>query len=69
MTKPVTFRPRARRDLLEQMIYLSERASDEMAERYYDAVVATCRRLAENPLSGASVASGTIRLRACDALR
>jgi toxin ParE1/3/4 len=49
---PVTFRPRARRDVIEQMLYLEEQANEEAAVRYYDAVVATCHLVAAQPLCG-----------------
>ena len=48
----VTFRPRARRDLLEQTLYLVEQASPGMAERYLDAVRMTCEMLISQRLSG-----------------
>lgn len=47
-----TFRPAARRDVREQMLYLEDQANEETAVQYYDAVLATCRLLAEQPLSG-----------------
>ena len=34
------------------MLYLEEQANEETALRYYDAVMTTCRLLAEQPLSG-----------------
>ena len=41
MIPPVTQRPRARLDLLEQFVYFGEQASVEVAERYLAAVDAT----------------------------
>ena len=35
MTPPVTQRPRARLDLLEQFVYFGEHADVELAERYF----------------------------------
>lgn len=52
MSLSVTFRPRARRDVLDQMIYFEEQADEETAFRYYDAVLARCHLLAQRPLSG-----------------
>ena len=49
MTSPVTERPRARLDLLEQFVYFGEQASLELAERYFAAVDETCRQLVKNP--------------------
>jgi plasmid stabilization system protein ParE len=45
----VRFRPSARRDLLEQILYLAEGAGARMAARYFDAVQATCETLAIQP--------------------
>ena len=52
MNPSVTFRPRARQDVLDQMLYLEEQAGEETAVRYYDAVLASCRLLAGQPMSG-----------------
>jgi len=52
VTPSVTFRPRARRDLLDQFSYLADQATVEVAERYFTAVDRTCARLAKQPLSG-----------------
>ena len=49
MISPVTLRPLARLDLLEQFVYLAEEAHPEMAERYYSAVVQTCAMLVDQP--------------------
>ncbi len=38
MIHPVSQRPRARLDLLEQFVYLGEQASVKVAERYFAAV-------------------------------
>jgi len=48
----VTFRPLARRDVLDQMLYFEEQANEETALRYYDAVLVTCSLLAQKPLVG-----------------
>jgi toxin ParE1/3/4 len=45
-------RPRARRDVLEQAIYLGEEATEEVALRFVDAVDAALRRLADTPEVG-----------------
>jgi len=52
MNPPVTQRPRARLDLLEQFVYFGEQAGVELAERYFAAVDATCLLLVEQPLGG-----------------
>lgn len=62
MIEPVTQRPRARLDLLEQFVYLGEEASVEVAERYFAAVEETCARLVTHPKSGAPYDSGIERL-------
>ena len=62
MTDPVTQRPRARVDLLEQFVYLGEQAGVEVAERYFAAVEETCARLVAQPQSGAPYDSGIERL-------
>jgi toxin ParE1/3/4 len=53
MIEGVCHRPRARLDLLEQFVYLGERASVEEAERYLAAVDETCALLLAQPQSGA----------------
>ena len=50
--EPVTQRPRARLDLLDQFVYLGEKASVEVAERYFMAVGETCAFLVTQPQSG-----------------
>jgi toxin ParE1/3/4 len=62
MIDPVTQRPRARLDLLEQFVYLGEQASAEAAERYFAAVEETCSLLVQHPQSGAHYDSGIDRL-------
>ena len=52
MISPVTQRPRARLDLLEQFVYFGEQASVELAERYFAAVDATGLQLVDRPRSG-----------------
>jgi toxin ParE1/3/4 len=52
MISPVTQRPRARLDLLEQFVYLGEQAGVDLAERYFAAVDATCLQLLDHPQSG-----------------
>ena len=59
----MTFRPRARRDLLEQTLYLIEQASPRVAERYLDAVRMTCETLAGRPLSGRRLSTNIARLK------
>jgi toxin ParE1/3/4 len=58
MTPPVTQRPQARLDLLEQFVYFAEEADIELAERYYAAVAQTCAMLVSQPLAGAVYDSG-----------
>lgn len=62
MTARASFSPRARRDLLEQVVYLAEQADEETARRYYDAVRATTTTLVEHPSSGALFKTSTPRL-------
>jgi len=62
MTQPVTQRPRARLDLLEQFVYFGGEAGVELAERYLAAVAETCRHLAMRPRSGTPYDSGIARL-------
>ncbi len=62
MIPPVTQRPRARLDLLEQFVYLGERASVELAQRYFAAVDETCLQLVKHPHSGTLYDSGIARL-------
>jgi toxin ParE1/3/4 len=52
MIQPVTLRPRARRDLLEQFEYFGEEASVDLAERYFAAVDETCALLIRQPRLG-----------------
>jgi toxin ParE1/3/4 len=63
MNSAVTHRPRARLDLLEQFVYFSEQASADLAERYFEAVDATCLQLVDHPQSGVLYDSGTARLK------
>ena len=63
MIPPVTQRPRARLDLLEQFVYFGEQSSVELAERYFAAVNATCLRLVDHPKSGVVYDSGIARLK------
>jgi toxin ParE1/3/4 len=63
MILPVTQRPRARLDLLEQFIYFSERDSENLAERYLAAVEATCLQLVDHPHSGVLYHSGIAGLK------
>ncbi len=62
MILPVTLRPRARLDLLEQFVYFGEQDSIELAERYFAAVNETCLQLLKHPLSGTLYDSGIARL-------
>ena len=52
MSSLFVFRARARRDVLEQMLYIEEQANEEAALRYYEAVLTTCGLLARQPFSG-----------------
>jgi plasmid stabilization system protein ParE len=52
MISPVTQRPRARLDLLEQFVYFGEQAGVDLAERYFAAVEATCLQLVDQPQLG-----------------
>lgn len=63
MIPPVTQRPRARLDLLEQFVYFGEQANVELAERYFAAVDETCRQLVKHPKMGTLHDSGIARLR------
>lgn len=47
MIPPVTQRPRARLDWLEQFVYFGGQSSLELSERDLAAVYATCLRLAD----------------------
>jgi plasmid stabilization system protein ParE len=58
MISPVTQRPRARLDLLEQFVYFGEQAGVDLAERYFAAVDATCLQLLDHPQSGILYDSG-----------
>ena|SRR5271166_52215 len=64
MKRSVTFRPRARRDVLEQMVYLGQQADlgTRVAQRYHSAVLTTCGLLADRPLSGRIFATEIPRL-------
>ena len=62
MIPPVSQRPRARLDLLEQFVYFAERASVSLAERYFAAVDATCLQLVDHPQSGVMYDSGVAGL-------
>ncbi len=62
MIPPVTQRPRARLDLLEQFVYFAEQAGVELAERYFIAVDETYLQLVKHPHSGALYDSGVSRL-------
>ena len=64
MTSSVTQRSRARLDLLEQFVYLSEQAGIELAERYFAAVDETCALLVKQPNSGRRYDSSVKRLEA-----
>lgn len=59
MILPVTQRPRARTDLLEQFVYFGDEESIELAERYFTAVDETCALLVKQPRIGGSYDSGT----------
>ena|ERR1017187_10330250 len=63
MISPVTQRPRARLDLLEQFVYFGEQDSVELAERYLAAIDATCLRLVDHPHSGVVYDSSVARLK------
>lgn len=58
MIPPVTQRPRARLDLLEQFVYFGEEAGVEMAQRYFAAVDETCAFLVKQPKAGVAYDSG-----------
>ena len=62
MIPPVTQRPRARRDLLEQFVYLGEEAGVELAKRYFAAVVEVCAMLVKQPNAGVAYDSGVAGL-------
>jgi toxin ParE1/3/4 len=62
MISPVTQRPRARLDLLEQFVYFGEQANVELAEQYFAAVDETCRQLVKHPKIGMLYDSGIARL-------
>ncbi len=63
MISPVTQRPRARLDLLEQFVYFGEQAGVDLAERYFAAVEATCLQLVHHPRSGVLYDSGVASLK------
>jgi plasmid stabilization system protein ParE len=69
MIDPVTRRPRARLDLLEQFVYFGEHAGADVAERYFGAVEETCALLVTHPPSGPPYDSGIARLVDCGASR
>ena len=52
MKLSVKFRPKATRDVLDEMLYLEEQANKQTALRFYDAVKTTCGLIAERPLIG-----------------
>jgi plasmid stabilization system protein ParE len=62
MISPVTLRPRARLDLLEQFLYFGEQSNVELAERYVAAVDESCRQLVKHPNIGRLYDSGIARL-------
>ncbi len=62
MIQPVTQRPRARLDLLEQFVHFGEQAGVEVAERFFAAVDKTRLQLVTNPKSGTVYDSGIARL-------
>jgi len=62
MNPPVTQRPRARLDLLDQYVYFGEQAGVELAERYFTAIDETCLQLVKHPRSGPHYDSGIARL-------
>jgi len=63
MIQPVTQRPRARLDLLEQFIYFGEQEGIGLAERYLAAVDTTCLLLVDHPRSGVLYDSGIAKLK------
>jgi toxin ParE1/3/4 len=62
LSAQVTFRPRARADVLEQLVYLAERSGIDTADRYHSALLRTCELLARQPTIGSPTAL-TPRLR------
>jgi toxin ParE1/3/4 len=62
MISPVTQRPRARLDLLEQFVYFGDQSNVELAEQYFAAVDETCRQLVKHPKMGTLYDSGIARL-------
>jgi toxin ParE1/3/4 len=52
VTRRVVRKPRARRDLLEHLVYIGENASVEDAERFLSAAEATFEHLAKRPAIG-----------------
>ena len=62
MIPPVTQKPRARLDLLEQFVYFGEQGGVELAERYFGAVNETCLQLVRHPRSGQLYDSAIARL-------
>jgi toxin ParE1/3/4 len=62
MVRPVTQRPRARLDLLDQFVYLGEQGGIELAERYLAAVDDTSLQLLNGPRVGRLYDSRIARL-------
>ena len=62
MIPPVTQRPRARLDLLEQFVYFGETADAALAERYFAAVDQTCAVLVDQPHAGVLYDSGIAQI-------
>jgi toxin ParE1/3/4 len=62
MIEAVTQRPNTRLDLLEQFVYLGERAGVEVAERYFATVEETCALLIAQSESGVPYESGIEKL-------
>ena len=69
MTQPVTQRPRARLDLLEQFVNFGEQADVELAEWYFAAVHETCLQLVKHPQTGSLYDSGFNGSMACGGFR
>lgn len=63
MKASVSFRPQARSDLLEQMLYLDKKASVETAIRFLQAVFDTCELLGRHPQMGRAFLSENARLK------
>jgi toxin ParE1/3/4 len=58
MIPPVTQRPRARLDLLEQFVYFGEESGVDLAQRYFAAVDGICAMLVKQPNAGVAYDSG-----------